>query len=430
MLSVISSFKSGIFYSREFFRDIPFSDFLSKRLAGILSDEINEKISYCSVSRLLLNELMDQKRENEEQILGMRRQIEENEKEARKREEQINKLAQNDSVQVLQKKLNDLAKELVLAKDSNFKVQETIEDQASLLQSQKSELAFLQANIEKKKLRISKEIAESKELEQKIEKGARDLLKSNSKVEELSKRLLAFRDIFDKNLVQLNVVKNLVSKLKQDNDDLRLEVDCLQKKLTAGYENLTPRPNFQSIIEKNGLEAKCLFPFQESLKNNGLNRKSCKVSTCEAVNQILGKLRKMENENCASTGQSPHSGLKIAKNKLLSLARTKKQSERTLVRKNSIKFADLAASNSQEESGGSQKRQRTVKTTKETPESLGEASPSLKKVTWSNFEEEEKQNEMDENDPGASLKITDEVLGEIIQTKKELSDFIKRSQIE
>lgn len=76
----------------------------------------------------------------------------------------------------------------------------------------------------------------------------------------MQNKLTEFKDVFDKIILKLGFVKQQVFDLRNKNDELVLENERLAVRAAAGFDNLTPRPDYNQIQEDKLLKMNVIDP--------------------------------------------------------------------------------------------------------------------------------------------------------------------------
>ena len=86
-----------------------------------------------------------------------------------------------------------------------------------------------------------------------------DLEKKHKQIERLIGHLNYFKDFKDKAILRLSIVKETISKLQKQNQDLTEENRSLGLRAACGFEGLTPRPEFRKLQMEGGIDPNIFY---------------------------------------------------------------------------------------------------------------------------------------------------------------------------
>lgn len=286
MSHVIETVRNLAFYNRSFFRDVPFKNYFPSRLALKLEDEVPSQYIYTLLFKEVVAEHIKLKDSLTNELQESKKRGQALEEEAREKQERIEELKKTDVVSQLQEQVSQQRRELEELKGRNKEANETIEGDLALIEKQKNEIKELLRQVEKKKGKAHKNLMLLRQSEVVIGNKEREIQIKDEKIEKLSKMLIAVRESFDKSLVQLSVVKDLMMKMKHELERVKGERDTLSQRVAIGFDSLTPRPNLKESLEKNDLVRPPRFSFQKKEQEA--------VSTSKILEEILKEFRQME----------------------------------------------------------------------------------------------------------------------------------------
>lgn len=108
-----------------------------------------------------------------------------------------------------------------------------------------------------------------------------EINKLNDHIEMLRVSLRQFKDAFDKVIVKMSEIKAEVKELRDRYEVATVENERLHVRAAAGFENLTPRPDYAKLVKEN-----FCFDFEFWDKKE----KKCLVRTDQTVEQLMKNL--------------------------------------------------------------------------------------------------------------------------------------------
>lgn len=93
-----------------------------------------------------------------------------------------------------------------------------------------------------------------RELKEELVLKAEAVKIANTKVNSFQHQAQTFKDVLDKVLVQLSSIKKMATALRQEKEELEHERDSLKMRAAAGWEELTPRPNYRKLQDENKMD--------------------------------------------------------------------------------------------------------------------------------------------------------------------------------
>jgi len=93
---------------------------------------------------------------------------------------------------------------------------------------------------------LNSKLADSENERQRLQQEVLDYQK---RIKLAHEGLATFKNVKDKLLMKLSIVKDHILELKQENERLGDENDILKVRAAVGFENLTPRPNYNKLNE-------------------------------------------------------------------------------------------------------------------------------------------------------------------------------------
>lgn len=119
------------------------------------------------------------------------------------------------------------------------------------------------------------------------------LSQKNKEISELKTTCQKFKHILDKVLIKFSSTSSNIQKISQENTKLLEENQLLAIKAGLGLENLTPRPNYNSLFEEKNLKISQYIP--KSKKKPTTNFViECLLSK---ISEFQGKLLFLESNN-------------------------------------------------------------------------------------------------------------------------------------
>lgn len=94
------------------------------------------------------------------------------------------------------------------------------------------------------------------------------LSQKNKEISELKTTCQKFKHILDKVLIKFSSTSSNIQKISQENTKLLEENQLLAIKAGLGLENLTPRPNYNSLFEEKNLKISQYIPKSKKKTNN------------------------------------------------------------------------------------------------------------------------------------------------------------------
>ena len=111
-------------------------------------------------------------------------------------------------------------------------------------------------NIQSGESEVNKAHDQIKVLEAEIQDRERKLILTQLKLDNLKEHAGNFKELLDKVLMQLSTTSRMVKKMRDDKFQLEKTIENLKFRSAAGFENLTPRPDFKRLLESNQIELK------------------------------------------------------------------------------------------------------------------------------------------------------------------------------
>lgn len=124
----------------------------------------------------------------------------------------------------------------------------------SLLSEEKADNEKLRADIRSYVAEAKVRETKIKELVEEIRLKDEDLKEQSQKVEAVQNQARSFKRTLDENLDQLATIKDLMMSWKKEKEELTFERDSLKKRAAVAFEDLTPRPNYQKLMEEKKVE--------------------------------------------------------------------------------------------------------------------------------------------------------------------------------
>lgn len=136
------------------------------------------------------------------------------------------------------------------------------------------EAALMEEN-EDLKLKLDDEITQTMTLKRKnlsLEEDLRGLTESNKTLSAKNAEYLrisrTFKDTLDTVLVQMSSLKETIKRLDEEKTNLERERDRLKNRGAAGFEELTPRPDYRKLMEDHSIDFNL---FKEPSKQAGFH---------------------------------------------------------------------------------------------------------------------------------------------------------------
>jgi hypothetical protein len=164
-------------------------------------------------------------------------------------------------------KLNEILTTAVTKEAADYK-DSVIDNLSKQLDEYKQEVDALNSHIQDlteenalEKARFEQELQEGKEA-QKMVKFLEDDNKrimemtedSRNKIKDMQMKMKSFKDILDKVIIKIGIIRQEVYELKKTNEDLIYENERLSLRAAVGFESLTPRANYKKIADDSGIE--------------------------------------------------------------------------------------------------------------------------------------------------------------------------------
>lgn len=108
-----------------------------------------------------------------------------------------------------------------------------------------------------------------------------EINKLNDNIERLKVCLRQYKDSFDKIIIKMSEIKGEVKELRDRYDEALLENERLHVRAAAGFDNLTPRPDYTRLVKEN-----FCFEFDFYDKKN----KKVLVRTDQVIEQLMKNL--------------------------------------------------------------------------------------------------------------------------------------------
>jgi regulator of replication initiation timing len=108
-----------------------------------------------------------------------------------------------------------------------------------------------------------------------------EILKLNEHIERLRVSLRQFKDAFDKVIIKMSEIKTEVKELRDRYEVATMENERLHVRAAAGFESLTPRPDYAKLVKEN-------FCFDFDFYDK--KEKRCLVRTDQTVEQLMKNL--------------------------------------------------------------------------------------------------------------------------------------------
>lgn len=290
MKRIIKTLKAMSFYDRALFRDAPFKGYVSAKLLTKLENEVPYSVLYLDLFKEVTKEFVKYQKENRKTVENLREENERKTEEIIEKEKRITELEKLDVVEELREELKQKGERLEKAEQELAKKERECGLNNGIIEKIKAESFKLQHSVEKSKLKKVELYNAIRKSEGVIELKEQELRSEKEKVKELGKKLINVKETYDKHLVQLLNVKELVAKIKKENLVLKEEIDRNALRAAVTFEELTPRPDYNKLLEKHGLN------FGNNSHQKFICQKKTRFSTIEAVDDILSQLKKVEND--------------------------------------------------------------------------------------------------------------------------------------
>lgn len=124
----------------------------------------------------------------------------------------------------------------------------------TLLHNEKEEKDLFKERLKAQEAENKSRETTIKELREEIRLRDERVKQLTAKMESMQNQVKSFKKTLDENIEQLSKVKDLTSTIKREKDELLFERDCLKARAAVAFEDLTPRPNYQKIMEEKKIE--------------------------------------------------------------------------------------------------------------------------------------------------------------------------------